>query len=330
MRKRVGALLALGVVIAVAIYVLAGAGAGENGRLRASGTVEATEADLGFNAPGRIAAILVDEGDRVRRGQELARLDRAELEAQRSGARAQLEGARALLTELERGSRPEEVAQGRASVRAAEQRLEDAARDQRRAERLFEGGAISREALDKARTAHEVSASALEEARQRLGMVESGPRSERIAAQRAVVAQAEAGIQQVEARLADAVIRAPLDGIVTLRHREPGETVPAGMAVLTVMDPDDRWVRIFVPENRIGRVSLGQAAQVTADSYPERSYGGRVVHIAREAEFTPRNVQTPEERVKLVYAVRVRILEDPTFDLKPGLPADVALELDAG
>lgn len=156
-------------------------------------------------------------------------------------------------------------------------------------------------------------------------MLEAGPRVETIAAQRAVVAQAEAARAEAEAELANATIRAPFDGTVTVRHREPGETVSAGAPVLTVMDPGDRWVRIFVREDAVGRVSLGQPAEITTDSFGDRVYRGEVSHIADEAEFTPKNVQTTEERVKLVFEVRVRVLGDEALDLKPGLPADVRL-----
>jgi HlyD family secretion protein len=146
-----------------------------------------------------------------------------------------------------------------------------------------------------------------------------------VAAQRAAVDAAEAAAREVEARLAQATVTAPFTGRVTLRHREPGETVQPGQPVLTVMDPDDRWVQIYVPENRIGTVFIGQRAVITSDSYPDREHHGEVSFIAGEAEFTPRNVQTREERVKLVYAVRVRVLDDPEMVLKPGVPADVAL-----
>jgi HlyD family secretion protein len=114
--------------------------------------------------------------------------------------------------------------------------------------------------------------------------------------------------------------------MVTIRHREPGESVSPGLPVLTVMDPEDRWVRIYVREDRIGEVSLGQTATISSDTYSDRTYSGEVVFIASEAEFTPRNVQTTEERVKLVYAVKVRITGDPSHDLKAGIPADVVLQ----
>lgn len=146
-----------------------------------------------------------------------------------------------------------------------------------------------------------------------------------LAAARAQVAQAEAAVATLDATLANSRILAPFAGVVTLRHREPGEIAGAGAAVVTLMNPDDRWVRIYVPENRLGRVALGAAAEITSDTFPGKRYAGEVAFIASSAEFTPKNVQTTEERVKLVYAVKVRITGDPSQELKPGLPADVRL-----
>jgi HlyD family secretion protein len=291
----------------------------------ASGTVEATEADLGFQAPGRIERIDVREGDRVVAGRELAWLDRIELQARRQAAEAQADAARAVLAELERGFRAEEIAQGRAALRAAEQRVSDATRDLERAQRLFDGGAVSQQMLDRAETAHELALADLESVREALQILETGPREERIAAQRAALAQAEATVAQIDATLDFAVVRAPFDGLITVRHRELGETVAAGTPVLTLMNPDDRWVRIYVRADEVGRINIGHPATITGDAYPDRTYEGRVVFIASEAEFTPRNVQTTEERVKLVYRVKVQIVGDASFDLKPGLAADVRL-----
>ncbi len=159
--------------------------------------------------------------------------------------------------------------------------------------------------------------------------MEAGPRRERIAAARAQVAEAEARLRAADAEIDNLALRSAFDGVVTVRHREPGEVVAAGAPVVTVMNPDDRWVRIFVREDRIGAVHLGQPATITADTYPDRTYPGEVVFIASEAEFTPKSVQTSEERVKLVYALKVRITGDPSRDLKPGVPADVRLDLSA-
>jgi HlyD family secretion protein len=294
----------------------------------ASGTVEATEADLGFQVPGRIDRITVREGDRARQGDEIAWLDRRELFARHRAAEAQAEAARAMLTELERGFRQEEIAQGRARLRAAEQRLNDTRRDLERTRRLFEGGAVSQQLLDNAETAHELAVAEHESSAEGLQILETGPRRERIAAQRATVAQAEAVVAQIEAALDHAVIRAPLTGFVAVRHREPGEAVGAGAPVLTLRNPDDRWVRIYVRADQVGRLAIGQPAEITGDAYRDRTYEGEVVFIADEAEFTPRNVQTTEERVKLVYRVKVQITGDPAYDLKPGLAADVRLRVE--
>ena len=323
--RRVMVLAGLGGLAALVVLRLALSRSDDPSLVVASGTVEATEAELGFERAGRIETIGVREGDRVERGQELAALERAERLARRRAAEAQAEAARAFLAELEGGFRVEEVAQGRSAVRAAQQRLSEARRELERTRRLHEGGALSQQALDSAETAHELTQAEYESAQEALRILETGPRQERIAAQRAVLAQAEAAIAQIDAELEQAVIRAPFAGIVSVRHREPGETVGAGAPVLTLLDPDDRWVRIFVREDQVGRIALGERAAISGDANPGRAYDGEVIYIASEAEFTPRNVQTTEERVKLVYRVKVRVAGDPSYDLKPGLAADVRL-----
>jgi len=157
--------------------------------------------------------------------------------------------------------------------------------------------------------------------------LEAGPRRERIDAQRASLKQSEAALRAVDAALEQMVLYAPFDGLVTQRHREPGEAVSPGAVVLTLMNPSDRWVRIYVREDRIGAVRVGTGAEIRCDTFPAKSYAGDVRFIAPEAEFTPKNVQTTEERVRLVYAVEVQIRDDPDGDLKPGMPADVRLDV---
>lgn len=296
----------------------------------ASGTVEATDADLGFQAAGRVLRVDVVEGDAVTTGAELARLDTRELEAGLAGARAQLDAAEARLDELERGARPQEVTTAEAAVRSAATRAEEARLESERAGTLFTGGAISRQAFDRAESAHQVAAAALAQTEEQLALVREGPRIETIRAQRAAAEQARANVARAEAALAYGVITAPFDGVVTVRHREAGEAISPGAPVLTVLDPSDRWVRIYVREDQMGLVRLGLAAQISSDTYPDRVYLGEVVFIGSEAEFTPRNVQTAEERIKLVYPVKVRITGDPDFELKPGIPADVTLLVGGG
>jgi HlyD family secretion protein len=276
------------VVILILVLVVSVVPGGDRGdALVAYGTVEATEARLGFQVPGRIDSVGVREGDPVTAGQELAWLDREEVLARRSQAEAQVAHARALLRELERGFRREEVAQARAARDAAQERLADAEHDLARAEQLYEGGAISREVYDKAAVVREVAVHQRAQAEEQLKLLEAGPRPERIEAQRAQLAQARASLRAIEATLANMTVVAPVD------------------------------------------VKLGTAATITTDTYRERSYAGEVMFLASEAEFTPKSVQTTEERVKLVYAVKVRITGDAAFDLKPGMPADVRLALES-
>lgn len=321
---RLAAVLAVVVVIVTLVLVVV-LRRNHDGEVLASGTVEVTETDLGFQVPGRIDSIAVQEGDDVRAGQVLGWLDRTELEARRRAAEGERAAAAARLAELERGFRSEEIGQGREAARAATERLDEARREVERARRLFAGGAISRRQLEIAETAFAVAEAQHGGAADQLTLLESGPRVEQIAAQRAVVAQAAAAVAQADAALDHAVIRAPFDGQVTIRHREPGEVVSAGMAVLTVANRADRWVRIYTRGDEVGRLAIGQPAEIRADAYPDRTYRGAIAFIASEAEFTPRNVQTTAERVKLVYRVKVRVVDDPRYDLKPGLPADVRI-----
>jgi HlyD family secretion protein len=247
------------------------------------------------------------------------------VEAALAAARAQVAAAMARLSELRGGARPQEVVAAEAALASAQQRADEAAREAARARTLHEGGAISRQALERAETTSAVATAVLVQAREQLAVVREGPRVESIRAQEALVEQARANVGLVEATLANTVVTAPFAGLVAMRHREPGETVAPGAPALTLLDPDDRWVRIYVREDLIGRVRIGMAAELTSDTYPERVFQGTVVFIGSEAEFTPRNVQTAEERIKLVYAVKVRITGDEGFVLKPGIPADVRL-----
>jgi HlyD family secretion protein len=294
--------------------------------LVASGTVETTEADLGFSMAGRVESVLVREGDAVAANQDVARLSVAELGARREAALAQVQAAQALLDELKHGARAPERGRVRAAVDAARARMDETAREAERARALFEGGAISREARDQAETAQRVARAQSDQAQQEAALVDDGARIERIRAQTAVVEQAKAAVEQVQASLDLSVLHAPFAGVVTVKHREAGETVSPGLPVVTIMNAADRWIRIYVHEDEIGRVHIGQPATITADTDPDKSYTGRVTFIASQAEFTPRNVQTSAERVKLVYAVKVAITGDPKGDLKSGVPADVRID----
>ena len=325
MDKRIRIVVALLIVAAgVTWWTRRGGETATNG-LFASGTVEATDADLGFQIPGRIGSVDVAEGQRVTEGDRLAELDSRELAARVDAAEAALAATEARLAELNQGTRPQDLAAAESAVRAATERVAEAERDAARAATLFEGGAVSRQAMQRAATMHDLAQADHEQASQRLALLQEGPRVETIQAQRSMVQQAAAQVALAEATFDNSVISAPFAGVVTTRHREPGEAVGAGSPVVTLLDPDDRWVRIYVREDAVGRVQLGLAAEIRSDTYPDRVYQGEVIFIGAEAEFTPRNVQTTEERTKLVYPVKVRITGDPDFELKPGIPADVTI-----
>lgn len=323
--KRVLPAIALLLVIGLVSYFLLHRGETAGAGLTASGTVEATDAALGFQVPGRVESVRIREGETARRGETLATLDRADLNARLSEAQAQQAAAQALLEEMLHGPRPEELAQAHEADSVATARLLDAQQDYARMQSLLRGNVISQQTFDKSRTNLDVAQSQKHQAEQQLTLVRTGPRPERITAQRAVVAQAEGGVRQVLAGLTNAIVVAPFDGVVTVRNHEPGETVSAGAPVITMSNLADRWVRVYIPEDRIGLVHLGEPATIRTDTYRGKSYQGTVSFISPEAEFTPRNVQTPEERVKLVYAVKVRIVDDAANELKPGMPADVTL-----
>lgn len=326
-RKQLVPLFLVAVVAVAIVWFLLHRSSGGKAGLLSSGTVEATDAALGFQLPGRIARVTVHEGDRVHAGDTLAVLDRTELDARRAQAHAALGAARAQLDQMLNGARPEEIAQARSADSAADARWHDADRDRDRTATLRAGGAVSQEALDKAQLALDVARSAAQQARQHLELMLAGTRRETIVAQRSAVAQAQAAVSQADAVLDQAVIMAPFDGAVTIRNREPGETVTAGSPVVTIANLGDRWVRIYLSELNLGQIHLGDTATITTDAPGNRQYRGAISFIATEAEFTPRNVQTAEERVKLVYAVKIRVVADSANDLKPGMPADVTLTL---
>jgi multidrug resistance efflux pump len=220
-------------------------------------------------------------------------------------ARMQERTAREALGLVLAGPRAEQVEAARAEVRQGRERL-----------RLLEAGPRV-DQVEAARAEVQVM-------RERLALLEAGPRPGQVDAARAQVVQAEGALAQSRARLADLRLDAPMDGVVLRKNLEPGATAGPGAAIVTLVDPSDLWLRAYVAETDLGRVRVGQAARITVDAFPGRSFEGRVTEIASRAEFTPRNVQTPKERVNLVFRVKIVILE-PDGRLKPGMPADAVL-----
>lgn len=311
---------------AVAAFFLLRGEKEDPGVLTASGNAEVTEVDLGFKVPGRVEELLTDEGRNVSAGSVVATLDRAELLRQMEAQQAVIEANQAKLLELRHGSRPQEKRSARSTVLSASADLEKAKKDFERAKLLFRNGAISAQQADTTRRAFEVARAQHDHALQTESLVLEGPRAEAIRNAEAQVRQARAQLGVYREQLADMELRTPVAGVVLRKNVEGGETVAAGTPIFTVGDLEHPWVKIYVKEDKLGLVKLGQKASVTVDTYPGKKFDGTVTYVSSDAEFTPKNVQTREERVKLVFGVKVSVA-NPSQELKPGMPADVSIRL---
>jgi membrane fusion protein YbhG len=292
--------------------------------IRISGNIEVTSVDVSFKVTGRVLERPVDEGETVQAGQLVARLDSADLAHEVAIRRAEAATARAALQELEAGSRKEEVAQAEAALTAVEAEASRLADDFRRSQELFAREVIPKQRFDEARAARDTSQAQVRQAREALALVRKGPRIERIDQGRARLREAEAALALAEERLGYATLTAPVAGMVLSKNIEPGEQVAIGTPVITIGELDSVWVRAYIAETDLGRVKLGQKARVTTDTWPGKRYDGTVTFISSEAEFTPKNVQTQKERVKLVYRIKIT-LPNPNRELKPGMPADAEI-----
>jgi HlyD family secretion protein len=302
----------------------AGCGPGEDDtRILASGYVEATEVQVSTKVGGILEELHVDEGSIVEKGQEMARIDTVDTRLALDSARAELARAQAELRLRLAGPRAEDIDEARAQLARTEADLAGAVRDLERMEGLLAAGSGTTKARDDARTRHDVAAAAVEAARQRLRRLEAGFRSEEKDAARARVKAAEARIAQLEQQLEDASIRSPVGGIVTRKLADEGELMAPGSGIIIVTDLANAWLNAYIPEPALGRIRLGQEAEVVTDDGQSRT--GRVSFVASEAEFTPKNVQTRDERVKLVFRIKVALdNEDGLF--KPGMPATAFLD----
>lgn len=324
MRKRYLAAAALIVAIAaVALWRAAPwAPEADAGQVIASGTVDATEVAISFRVPGVLRERSVDEGSTVRAGDMLAALDARETSARLRQAQAAEDSARARVFDMEQGYRPQEIAEARAQVEQARANLANLQDEARRSDTLFDGGAVTRQRRDRDRTAASVALEQHRAAGERLKLLQSGYRRQTVNAARAQLKEAQAAVESARVTLEDLQVRSPIDGVVTRKHAEPGETLAAGRPVVTVTDISKPWVRVYISEREIGKVALGAPARIKIDTFPDREFEGRVSYVAAQAEFTPKNVQTQEERVKLVFAVNVTA-RNADGVLKPGMPADV-------
>lgn len=298
----------------------------QSNSIRLSGNIEITEVDLSFKIPGRVEKRLVDEGDRVKEGEIVAILDSSDLEHEVAVQEAQVQAYKAALAEILAGYLPEEIHQASDKVIQAQAELNRLEIDIKRQQRLFEKDVISAREYDNSRTAYNIAQSKYQEASQQLMLLQKGYRPEKRDQAAAQLQQAEQSLALAKVKLGYATLYAPSSGTVLSKNVEPGEYVSPGTPIVTIGDLDYVWMRGYINETELGKIKLGQKVDVTTDTYPGKIYEGVVVFISPEAEFTPKNVQTEKERVKLVYRIKVDI-NNFHHELKPGMPADGMINL---
>lgn len=295
------------------------------------GNVDLRQVDLAFNNSQRIAQILVQEGDRVERGQVLARLNTDRLEPQVAEANAQVAAQRAVVERLHNGSRPEEIAQAKANLESAKADALNARTQYARLKLLSEqsaGGAVSQQDVDNAKAALAVADARVLVSQAALELTIAGPRKEEVAEAEARLRAQEAQLEYLKQELADAELVAPVDATVRTRIMEPGDMAFPQRPVFQLAITDPKWVRAYASEPDLGKLRPGMKATVAVDSFPERRFDGWVGFISPVAEFTPKAVETEELRTSLVYEVRV-FVKDPQDELRLGMPATVYLTVAA-
>ncbi len=327
MKRLLLIVLLLGAVAALGVWLYWENNQTEPGILRLSGHIEATETDLGFKVPGKIAAIHFEEGEEVQAGEVVAELESQDLRRELDAARGRLAAAQAKLTKLEAGYRPQEVREAQAAMAQARADYDDKAKDYRRMQNLFERRVVPASTRDKAEAAYLMAKESLRRAQENYDLLKAGYRQEDIDAARAELSQAQASLELAETRLGYATISSPVTGVVLARPMEPGQVAAVGATVLTLGDLDHAYFEGYIPETDLARVHYKQKAAVTTDTYPGKRYPAWVSYIASKAEFTPKSVETYKERITLVYRTKIRV-ENPQHELKPGMPAQAMIFLD--
>jgi HlyD family secretion protein len=328
---------ALGAVLILAVVAGAACRRGAaDAALRASGYVEATEVRVAPEVGGRVLTLMVDEGDRVDAGKTIATLDTTEAELTIRRVEAERNQATAQLRLLQAGSRPEEIRQAAAQaesaqseIAAAESELRAAADDVTRFEALLKSNAGSRKQRDDAVTRRDVAAARVQSAKDRsraageaVARLRAGARREEIAAAQARIDAVDAQLASLHKTVTDAKLAAPVSGIVTSRLVDPGELIAPRTAVVVLTDLDRAWANVYVDEPVVPRLSLGQTIPLFTDA--GQRIEGKITFISPKAEFTPRNVQTAEERTKLVYRIKVTT-DNRQGILKSGMPVEAEL-----
>jgi HlyD family secretion protein len=288
------------------------------------GNVDIREVTLGFRVSGKLAELLYDEGDKVKAGEVIARLDDEPYRNQVANAQAQVDSLRARLKLRETGNRPEEIAQARSLVREREAAAVNAERLFKRSEELLADKGVSIQDRDNAEASYKEAQARHKSARDNLALLEAGFRVEDIAQAKADLAQTEAALATANLQVKDTVLTAPSDGVILTRAQEAGAILQAGSAVFTLSLVNPVWVRAYVHEPDLGHIHPGMKVEIRTDSRRDKPYMGQIGYISPRAEFTPKTVETAELRTALVYRLRI-VVANPDEGLRQGMPVTVTL-----
>jgi HlyD family secretion protein len=316
----------LSFVLLSAAAVITGCSNKHNGTIEASGTLEATEVKVSAKVPGQLERLLVQEGSQVKVGDTLAVLDHATLEFQWKQAQAGVDLAEAQYQLLVNGARSEDLRSAEEAVNQSRSSFENAEADFKRMKELFASHTISQKQMDDAENRFTITSAQYASAQQNLQKTKRFARPEDLAAARARVNQAQASADLLRKQLSDTHVLAPVAGTVTQKPVEVGESIGAGATVATIARLENLNLMIYVNETELGKIKLGGTADVVIDTETKETHTGTIVYISPIAEFTPKNVQTKEDRTKLVFGVKLEV-PNPKSILKAGMPADAYVHI---
>jgi HlyD family secretion protein len=291
-----------------------------------SGNIEAHESLVGFKVAGRIVELPVEEGQQIEQGVKLARLEDADYKQKVQIDEANVRVRESDLALTLAGTRQQELKASQQTMLDAQADLDEKKLDNDRAQSLFAKDEVSAQDRDLAATALKRADAIFKAAQQHYNEAVEGSRTEDIAIAQANLNEANSNLGLSQVNLTYTILRAPSSGVITVRQAELGEVVAPGTPVVTIADLDHIWLRAYIAETDLGSIHWGQEATVTTDTYPGKQYHGRISFIASDAEFTPKSVQTTQERVTLVYRIKIDI-DNPNHELKPGMPADAHITL---
>lgn len=312
-------------MLIAAMLIAACRGDRDDGTIHLNGRIEAPTVDLGPKVPGRVVEVLVREGDRVKAGTLLVRLDLGETAIAVEREAAGVRSAQARADDLRAGSRESEISAAQAEVSDRRAAVSLAEKERERQRFLLDRKVGTQRDYDRARTELERAQAALKVSSERLDIVREGARRKQTEAASADTQRAQAVLKQSVAVAKEGEIRAPADGVIVHRLAEPGQLVGAGQSALTMAFANRLYVRTFIPETQLGRVRMGTVARVSVDAFPGRAFPARITEIAPEAEFTPKAVETKSERVNLVYAAKADLDRGWAEPLVPGQPAEITI-----